>query len=98
MRDNRLAEARQTGADVLVDVCHHCHNVFCGHESEYGFKVKNYVSLVAEALGIAREDKFKLYKRWGDIDRILDDAEKNIAACPFSAEKIKTVLNETFSK
>jgi Fe-S oxidoreductase len=99
IRDDRLAEARQTGADILVDVCHHCHNVFCGHESEYGFEVKNYAALVAEALGIAREDKFKKYKQWGDLDRILGDVEKNssISALPFSREKIIEVLEETFN-
>ena len=83
---------------VLVDVCHHCHNVFCDHESEYGFEVKNYAGLVADALGISRKDKFKLYKQWKDIDRIRIDAEKNIAVSPFSIEKITSVLNETFSK
>ena len=98
VRDDRLAEARQTGADVLVDVCHHCHNVFCNHESEYGFTVKNYASLVAEALGIVRKDKFKVYKQWGDIDRILTDTENNLSRLPFSIEKIKAVLIEIFSK
>ena len=98
VRDDRLAEARQTGADVLVDVCHHCHNVFCDHESEYGFKVKNYASLVAEALGIDREDKFKKYKQWGDIDKILDDVKikTNTSALPFSQEKIVEVIKQTF--
>ena len=28
IRDDRLAEAAQTHADIFVDVCHHCHNVF----------------------------------------------------------------------
>ena len=98
VRDDRLAEAQETGAEVLVDVCHHCHNVFCDHESEYGFEVKNYAGLVADALGISRKDKFKLYKQWKDIDRIRIDAEKNIAVSPFSIEKITSVLNETFSK
>jgi Fe-S oxidoreductase len=98
VRDDRLTEARQTGADVLVDVCHHCHNVFCDHESEYGFIVKNYCSMVTEALGIAREDKFKKYKQWGDLNKILDDVEKNatVSAIPFSREKIIVVLKETF--
>ena len=96
MRDDRLAEASQTGADVLVDVCHHCHNVFCNHESRCGFEVKNYASLVAESLGIAREDKFKKYKQWGDLKRILDDAQEYIGASPFSQEKIIDVLKETF--
>ena len=96
MRDDRLAEASQTGAEVLVDVCHHCHNVFCDHESQYGFEVKNYASLVAESLSIEREDKFKKYKQWGDLNRILDDAQEFIGASPFSIEKIRNVLNETF--
>ena len=96
VRDDRLVEASQTGADMLVDVCHHCHNVFCSHESEYGFEVKNYVSLVAEALGIERVDKFKIYKQWGDLDKIMDDAQDYIGASPFSVDKIRNVLNEAF--
>ncbi len=99
VRDDRLAEARQTGADVLVDVCHHCHNVFCDHEYEYGFTVKNYASLVAEALGISREDKFKKYKQWGDLKRIMNDVEENatISAMTFSREKIIKALMEALS-
>ncbi len=99
VRDDRLAEAAQTGADILVDVCHHCHNVFCNKESENGFKVMNYASLVAEALGIEREDKFKKYKQWKDLNRILDDVEENIkiSASPFSQEKIIEVLKETLN-
>ena len=97
VRDDRLAEASQTGADMLVDVCHHCHNVFCDHESEYGFEVKNYASLVAESLGIEREDKFKKYKRWKDLAMILADAKDNLKTSPFSREKIIKVLKETLN-
>ncbi len=96
VRDDRLLEASQTGAEMLVDVCHHCHNVFCNHEAEYGFEVKNYASLVAQALGIEREDKFKKYKQWRDLNRILEDAEDNMALLPFSKEKIIQILKETF--
>ncbi len=58
-----MMEASQTKADVLANVCHHCHNVFVGNEDKYNYSVKNYVSLVAEALGIEREDTFKKYKQ-----------------------------------
>jgi Fe-S oxidoreductase len=97
VRDDRLAEASQTGSDMLVDVCHHCHNVFCDHESQLGLEVKNYASLVAESLGMEREDKFKKYKQWGDLNRILDDAQGYIGASPFSQEKIIEVLKETLN-
>ncbi len=75
------------------------HNVFCDHESEYGFTVKNYASLVAEALGIAREDKFKKYKQWGDLKRIMNNVEENatISAMTFSREKIIEVIKEAFN-
>jgi Fe-S oxidoreductase len=97
IRDDRLAEAAQTHSDIFVDVCHHCHNVFCGKEPEYEFDVMNYVSLVAEALGIEREDKFKKYKQWKDLDRILTDAEAYVEASPFSREKMIEVVKKTMN-
>jgi hypothetical protein len=53
---------------------------------------------MTEALGIAREDKFKKYKQWKDLNRILDDVGKNIdiSTLPFAQEKIIEVLKETF--
>ena len=54
----------------------------------------NYVSLVAEALGIEREDKFKKYKQWKDLDRILTDAEAYVETSPFSREKMIEVVKK----
>jgi hypothetical protein len=62
----------------------------------YDYVVKNYVTVVAEALGIERQDKFRQYKQAGDLDEILQDAEKFIAQSPFSREKITEVLKKTF--
>ena len=57
----------------------------------------NYVSLVAEALGIEREDKFKKYKQWKDLGRILTDAEAYVEASPFSREKMIEVVKKTMN-
>lgn len=59
LRDNRLNEAAQTGADLVVTVCHYCNQVFAGEAQRYDFGITSYVCLVAEAMGIHREDKFK---------------------------------------
>jgi Fe-S oxidoreductase len=56
VRDERLKEAAETQADILVDVCHFCHETFVSMETSYEYRVVNYVTLVAEALGIAREE------------------------------------------
>lgn len=94
MRDKRLMEAAQTKVDVLIDVCHYCHEVFITEEAKYDYSIVNYVSLVAEALGIEREDKFKKYKQWGNLNRILEDAEKFIEESPYSREKLIEVLKK----
>ena len=56
------------------------------------------MNLVAEALGIRREGRFKKYNRWGDLDRILADAEPFIADSPFTRERIREVLKTVFVK
>jgi Fe-S oxidoreductase len=56
VRDERLKEVADTQADMLVDVCHFCHETFVSMETSYEYRVVNYVTLVAEALGIAREE------------------------------------------
>ena len=96
IRKERLQEAAQTGAERLVTVCHYCNQTFAAHEAHYDFSVSNYVNLVAEAMGIHREDKFKKYSHWGDLERILKDADDYIAESPFDRERIIEVLQATF--
>jgi hypothetical protein len=96
VRDARLQEAADTDADLLVDVCHYCHEVFVKGEPRCAYRVVNYISLAAEALGIEREDVFRKYTHWGDLDRILLDADPLIRQSPFSRERIIEVLTRTF--
>ena len=96
IREKRLQEAAQTGAKRLATVCHYCSQTFAAEEAHYDFIVTNYVNLVAEAIGIRREDKFKKYTRWGNLARILRDAEDHIATSPFKRERIVEVLRAVF--
>jgi Fe-S oxidoreductase len=98
IRKVRLQEAAQTGAARLVTVCHYCNQTFAEEEARYDFSVTNYVDLVAEAIGIHREDKFKKYTRWGDTERILMDADDRIAESPFDRKRIIEVLEGAFIK
>jgi hypothetical protein len=96
IRKDRLQEATQTGAARMVTVCHYCNQTFAAHETHYDFSVTNYVNLVAEAMGIRREDKFKKYARWGNLERILKDADDHIAESLFERNRIIEVLQATF--
>jgi Fe-S oxidoreductase len=96
IRKDRLQDAAQTGAERLVTVCHYCNQTFAAEEANYDFSVTNYVNLVAEAMGIRRDDKFKKYALWGSLERILKDANDPIAESPFESERIIEVLRAVF--
>ncbi len=96
IREERLQEAAQTEAERLVTVCHYCNQTFAADEAHYDFSVTNYVNLVAKAMGIHREDKFRKYRQWGDLERILNDAEDHISQSPFERDRIIEVLQATF--
>lgn len=98
IRKNRLEEAARTGADRLVTVCHYCGQTFAAEASGYDFSIINYVSLVAEAVGIRREDRFGKYTRWNDLERILGDAEERVGQSSFEQKRIVEVLQSVFIK
>lgn len=70
----------------------------CDRKKRFDFSVANYVHLVANAMGIHRDDKFKRYVLWRDLDRILEDANENILESPFEKERIIEVLQTVFVK
>lgn len=96
LRDDRLREAAQTGAALLVTICHFCGQLFAAQEKRYGFSVTNYIELVANAIGIHRDNRFKRYSLWRDPDRILIDAEAHIQESPFAREHIEAVVRSVF--
>ena len=96
VREERLHEAAQTGADRLVAVCHYCNQTFAAEEHRFDFKVTNYVNLVAEAMGIQRDDTFIKYTRWNNLERILNDCAKYITDSVFDKERIIKVLRNVF--
>lgn len=98
MLDQRIAEADATGADVLATVCHYCGQMLASHHQETGFKVINYISLLAGAMGIRRRDRFLEYMRWADAERILADAGPQIRETRFSRELIEETVKEVFCK
>jgi hypothetical protein len=52
--------------------------------------------MVAEAMGIEREDKFNKYALWKDVDRIVEDADAFIRQSPFSGGRIVEAIKRIF--
>jgi Fe-S oxidoreductase len=76
-----LESAQAAGVELLVLVYHGCHRVLCDAQGRYPFEVKNFTSVVAEALGLEpHEDLFQRYKLQQDVSKIIADAEPFIRA------------------
>ena len=97
MLQKRLEEAHRTGADVMTTVCHYCSQVFTRHQDSVPFAIDNYINMLAAAVGIHREDRFRRYAGWQDTDRILADAEPLIETSPFSRSLIEKTVREVFA-
>jgi len=52
---------------------------------------------VAEAMGIQRDDKFKKYSLWQNLERILMEEREHILESPFEEERIIEMLKKVFS-
>lgn len=60
--EQRLQEARDTGAEKMLDVCHNCHWIFRRYQDKTGVcdvDVENYSSYIAAAMEIHRADSMK---------------------------------------
>ena len=79
-----------------MSICHYCGQTFAAEEQRFDFSVTNYVNLIAKAIGIKRDEKFKLYTHWGDLNRIIEDANENIIKSPFKKDRIVEVLQAVF--
>lgn len=70
IRDDLIHKAKELGADELVTIYHSCHREWCEGGGP-GLLVRNYVSIVAEALGCAHRDYFQEFKKLSTPDAIV---------------------------
>jgi Fe-S oxidoreductase len=90
-----LASAEAAGVELLVLVYHGCHRVLCDAQGRYPFEVKNFTSVVAEALGLEpHEDLFQRYKLHGDVSKVVADAEPFIRAHGMDPQAVAAALTD----
>lgn len=76
-------EAEDAGADVLINFWHACDRELAWYEPDFPLVTTNYVTFVAERLGIEHENRTKRYKilgREGRLDELLTAAQDTYLA------------------
>jgi Fe-S oxidoreductase len=68
---NKLCEiAREAKADDAVTIFHSCQRLLCGLEASEPFRVVNYITVLAQALGHEFQDEFKQWKNAGSAQAV----------------------------
>jgi heterodisulfide reductase subunit D len=95
IRDGLVRKARELGADEVVTLYHSCHREWC-ESGERELSVRNYVSIVAEALGCAHRDYFQEFKRLGTPEAILALSRPMWGSHGLSEEHAKGLVTKYF--
>lgn len=91
----RLFEAAEAaGVTALCSVFHADHRELSSHDAAWPFEIINYMDLIGESMGIARDDIFKRLKAMHDADAIVADAAETLAENGIDTEQARdAVLN-----
>jgi len=92
MRRAPMDEARATGASVMATICGRCQQSFAPFEAQYPFEVQSFTTLLAEAIGVRYEDRFKKLFGTANVPKILAESSVNAAANGLTPEELGKVL------
>jgi len=92
-----LEAGHNAGVDIVVTPYHSCQRDLCGAEIEYPFEVKNFITLVGEAMGIEYEDKYKAFRTIGDVDKITEQSRALARQNNLDEEEVREIVTKEFS-
>ena len=98
MRVAPMEEAKATGAEVMATVCGRCHQCFSLLDSQYSVRVENYVSLLAESIGVKQEDIFRNRFQPGDVSAIVAGSRDYFTANGLTEEEVRSVLPDYLAR
>lgn len=98
VRSERIAALKKTSSGcTLATISHACHREWC-QEADEVVGVRNYISIVAEALGLGTErDQLGAFKRSADLEEILDRSEDAWASHGLSRDKAREIASTYFA-
>jgi len=87
----------ETNADTIVTISHACHREWC-QEGDESLRVRNYISIVAEALGLATEsDCLGDFKKADDLEEILDRSKPEWQSYGLTREQARALAGKYFA-
>ncbi|MDO8473516.1 MAG: (Fe-S)-binding protein [Dehalococcoidia bacterium] len=92
-----LKEAAATGADTLATNCSGCQRHFVPLEDQYRFEIRNYISLVAEAVGVREKDRFKPLIHAGNVNGALTAANDCFCENGYTRKELERPVGDYFS-
>lgn len=95
IRDRLVRKAGQLGADELVTLYHSCHREWC-EVGGTGLLVRNYVSIVADALGCVHRDYFQEFKKLSTPDAIVSLSRPMWGSHGLSEEQARGLVTKYF--
>jgi Fe-S oxidoreductase len=87
-----LADSR---ADTLVTLYHGCTREL-GKFASDNLSVRHYISLLAEALGVAKPDRFSTYWQLADVDEITEASRPNWQSWGISEDEARRLAHKYF--
>ncbi len=87
-----MNEAEAAGAEVMATMCAGCHESFAPLEAGYPFEVRSFISLLAESVGVQREDRLKKYMRLANVPGIMAEARQFLEGGDYTVDEAQRVL------
>lgn len=89
-----FAEAKALGADYLIVPYHSCYRQHCKMQLEYGVEVQYYLGIIAQAMGIAYEERFKELRLLDSVDLAMEQLRPRIKALGYQEEQVRPFVEK----
>jgi heterodisulfide reductase subunit D len=96
-RAELLSTARELGADAVATLYHSCHRDWCVPAPE-ALTIRNYISIVAESLGCAAEDRHAVLRRLPDADSTVAASRAQWATHGWSEDDARAAVSALRSR
>jgi len=87
--DVMFQEAKDVKADYLVVPYHSCYRQHCKMQLKFGVEVMHYLQIMAMALGIPYEEKFKELRLLDSVDKAVEQLRPKIQSLGYKEEDVR---------
>jgi len=87
-----LQAASEAGVAALAAAYHSDHRKLCAHERDWPFRIVNVLEIIAESMGIRRQDRYKPLKMLQDADAIVEECRDLIVSHGIDSEAAREVI------